>query len=433
MENKFRKSIDSLNDASIVVKSDAITEATALIEEAKIELSEAFDKKADSITVNAAIQKLLTSMDMLETAKRKEVSACTALEKLYTSAVNLSKIENFECVVNYRKFEEKITEIASSQIMDKDFESSLVSKIDDHATDEKLAFVLFFLYFTMCRRQNYGDISGLVSKYDERFEKYEIFKHIKLVTILFKSTDVSAIYKIIKDEIKLVNLKNKYCDFTTHCGVLNAYSELVCKYFEFKLDEKNELENIKYLKKGLDCINSAIEIEKKEKESDEKVYSKYYLTRGRLLILLGKYSDGEADIVKAIELLPFSSDRESKVMEYNQYLVKASIIHAYDLNEEKVQDLDKIKVNNYKSIALMTTLLGFLLGTINIFKTVENTYTLGMLMLCYLGLLLILVGTILLGFTFTFKERRRRLYFYDTILIVCGVIIFVFTMIIINK
>lgn len=157
------------------------------------------------------------------------------------------------------------------------------------------------------------------------------------------------------------------------------------------------------------------------------------MTRGRLLILLGKYSDGEADIVKAIELLPFSSDRESKVMEYNQYLVKASIIHAYDLNEEKVQDLDKIKVNNYKSIALMTTLLGFLLGTINIFKTVENTYTLGMLMLCYLGLLLILVGTILLGFTFTFKERRRRLYFYDTILIVCGVIIFVFTMIIINK
>ena len=100
------------------------------------------------------------------------------------------------------------------------------------------------------------------------------------------------------------------------------------------------------------------------------------------------------------------------------------IIHSYDLNEEKIKDLDKIKVSNYKSIALMTTLLGFLLGTINIFTTITDAFTLTVLMFGYCGLLMILLGTILLGFTLTLKERKIRLYIYDILLLVVGVVIF---------
>lgn len=353
--------------------------------------------------------------------------------ELIEKATVLSKTDNFESAVNDRKFELEITKIASSYKMNEGLEKFLLEKIEsNHKSDKKLSFVLFFILFTMCRRQNYGNILELVREYDDLFREYEIIKHISLMAVLVKSTDASTIYKAIKNGTKLVALKNEYCDFTGHTGILNAYSELICKYFEFQLDEKNETENIEYLKNGLSCIEKAIEIEAKEKGSLDKVYSKFFLNRGRLLILLGKHAKGEADIVKAIELLPLSADRESKVTEYNQYLVKASIIHAYDLNEEKVQDLDKIKVSNYKSIALMTTLLGFLLGTINIFTTITDTYTLGMLMLCYLGLLLILVGSILLGFTLNFKERKKRLYFYDIALIIVGAVIFTVTMIMIN-
>lgn len=353
---------------------------------------------------------------------------------LLEKALALSKTEGFESAVNNRKFELEITKIARSYKINEELEKFLIDKIESNIkVNKNLSFVFFFILFTMCRRQNYGNILELVREYDYSFREYEIIKHISLMAVLVKSTDALTIYKAIKNGTKLVFLKNEYCDFTEHTGVLNAYSELICKYFEFQLDEKNETENVEYLKNGLACIEKAIKIETEEKGSLEKVYSKFFLNRGRLLILLGKHSKGEADIVKAIELLPLSADRESKVTEYNQYLVKASIIHAYDLNEEKVQDLDKIKVSNYKSIALMTTLLGFLLGTINVFTTVSDTYTLGMLMLCYLGLLLILVGTILLGFTLNFKERKKRLYFYDIALILMGLAIFVSTMIIINN
>ena len=45
-------------------------------------------------------------------------------------------------------------------------------------------------------------------------------------------------------------------------------------------------------------------------------------------------------------------------------------------------------------------------------------------MLCYAGLLFVLLGSILLGLTLTFKEQKARLYIYDVLLIIFGVIIF---------
>ena len=186
---------------------------------------------------------------------------------------------------------------------------------------------------------------------------------------------------------------------------------MVCKYFEYNLEERNDPERRAIIANALKWINKAIEIDKKEIGDSQKVYNKFFLIRGRLLILLGKYEKGEADILYAIEKIPASEDRASEINEYNQFLAKSDIIHAYDLNEKKVGDLEKIKVNNYKSIALMTTLLGFLLGAINIFTTVTDTFTLAMLMLCYFGLLMVLVGTILIGFTLNFRETKKDFMF----------------------
>ena len=79
----------------------------------------------------------------------------------------------------------------------------------------------------------------------------------------------------------------------------------------------------------------------------------------------------------------------------------------------------------------MTTLLGFLLGAINIFTTVNDPFTLGMLMLCYAGLLFILLGAILFGLSLTFKERKIRLFVYDIGLLLSGIVVFSVTLAII--
>jgi hypothetical protein len=340
----------------------------------------------------------------------------------------------YEKRVNTRRFEEEITNIAKSYIMNAELKEALEKSImDNYDSNKPLSFTLFFILFTMCRRQNYSDILELANQYEEMFSNYAIMKHISLMAVLVKCTNTKKMYREIKKYSGLVKAKGELYDFTNHTGVLNAYSALICKYFEYELDKRKDYDNKELLNLGLECIEKAITIETIEKGSANQVYSKFYLNKGRLLILLEKYNEGDAEILRAIELLPNSKDRNYKVNEYNQYLVKSSIIRAFDLNEEKFKELDKIKVSNYKSIALMTTLLGFLLGTINIFTTITNQFTLFMLMLGYCSLLLILVGTILLGFSLTFKERKRIFYIYDVILIVVGIIVFVITMIMINK
>lgn len=341
-------------------------------------------------------------------------------------AKEFSQTLNFEKEVNERDYELKVTNLAKSCMINSEIYDDLFKHFSSllKLHNKKEAFTVYFVLYTMCRRQNFGDFLNLALEYVDDFDEYEIMRHIKLMAILDKATHSTTLFKAIKESEKMVELKNEYCDFTNHTGVLNVYTALICKYFEYQLDERNDGNNKELLIKALKCIKNAIDLEKEEKGSYDLVYPKFYLNYGRILILLGKYDKGEAEIQKAIRLLQDSADRQALVTEYNQYLLKSSIIHSYDLNEEKIKDLDKIKVNNYKSIALMTTLLGFLLGAINIFTTITDPFTLGMLMLCYAGLLFVLLGSILLGLTLTFKEQKARLYIYDVLLIIFGVIIF---------
>lgn len=357
-----------------------------------------------------------------------------SVEQVIEKALELSKSYNFRQVANTREYELIITEYGKNITATKEKVDQLLENVKKYYKENKAAsFSIYFVLFTMCRRQNFGELLNLVYEFQDAFQEYEIMQHIYLMAVLEKISNASSLYNAIKKSGKMVEMKNYYCDFSKHCGVLNVYTSLVCKYFEYQLDERTEQDNIELLNKAKTCIINAIELEKKREGAYNKVYDKFYLNYGRILVLLGQYNKGEDEIQKAISLLKESTDRSAKVNEYNQYLLKASIIRSYDLNEEKVKDLDKIKVSNYKSIALMTTLLGFLLGTINIFVNVKDTFTLSMLMLSYAGLLLVLLGTILLGFTLTLKERKVRLYVYDSVLIIIGIAIFVLAMIIINK
>ena len=347
-------------------------------------------------------------------------------EALLNKVYEIHKDKNFSVYANDREYEVKITDLAKKITVTKDIYNDIISLIEDKMVKEKdIAFSLYFILFTMCRRQKYKDILDLVDSYKEKFDEYYMMEHIDLMAKLDRVTHSSTLYKAIKQSSKFLKLKNDECNFSEHVGALNVYCGLVCKYFETNLDERKDSEKKDLIQAAYVNIQKAIKIDQERNANQsESAYSKFYLNRGRIQILKGKYTQGEADIYLAISSLGDSTDRVATVNEYNQYLLKASIIHAYDINEEKIQDLDKIKVSNYKSIALMTTLLGFLLGAINIFTTIEEPFTLAMLMLCYAGILLALLGIILFGLSLTLKDRKFRLLAYDIVLIILGIVIF---------
>ena len=148
---------------------------------------------------------------------------------------------------------------------------------------------------------------------------------------------------------------------------------------------------------------------------------------------MGKYSSGEEYINKAIKSINVSPDRDRIAREYEQYLVKSSILRAYDLTNDKIKELDQVKVNNFKSLALMTTLLGFLLGTINIFIYCETPFSLAMMMLCYLALLLVLISVVLLGLNLSLEGHKKKFFIYDILILVVGIVIFTISILIVLK
>lgn len=321
---------------------------------------------------------------------------------------------------NKREFETAVSDIIdniSLKNLDNVNDVKLINEYID-CDDINTAFKAFFIIFTAFRKANYSNLVSLCDNFMQYFTKFEIFEFLKLLAFYNASKDSNTLLSLIKRTKKL--LKDPKKTLSNHAGVLNFYCELICCYYEKNLDLRQDSNNLDVLNEAHIAIDQAIRLCK-----DDDVYKKFYLNKGRLLVLLGKYDDGENLINKAIMELPMHNDRSNRVRTYEQYLVTASFVRAFDTNAEKYKDLEKIKVSNYKSIALMTTLLGFLLGTINIFVTVTDPLMLGKLMLSFVSLLIFLCGLLLTGLSFSFKEKQRKLYVYDISLVIAGIGLFI--------
>jgi len=329
--------------------------------------------------------------------------------------------DDFENYVNNHLFEVEITDIASKIDM-QSIELNQVNECinEQLKTNKPLAFTIFYIFHIVYRRLNYGNLIEFCNDYIADFSEYEITEHIKIVTLFSTTNNVNYYDTLIRRMNKILDKNDS--PLKDHTGFLNLYIEVICSYYERNLDMKDESEGTALLKKALNYSNIIIQ---------QKNYHKYHLNKGRLLILLGDCDNGENEILLAINMIPMNNDRENRIRLYEQYLIKSSFIHAYNLNNDKYRDLEKIKINNYKLVALMTTLLGFLLGTINIFAETRDPATLSLLMLSYLSLLLVISGIILLGLTITFKDQKKIFYLYDISLISIGVILFIVTMLII--
>lgn len=328
----------------------------------------------------------------------------------------LESSDNFSEYVNTRDYENKVSDIAGKVIFDKDYIEIIEKTIAD-SKDSNFSFTLFFVLFTWLKRNSYGSIRELYEKYYEKFKQFELFKHIEGMMVLRTSNDTSEINKAIKKIDKLIDESG----FSAHIGVLNCYVELVCTYCELKFDERDDDKTADLLKKASKINNDTIEIDKKGKEY---AYSKFYLNKGRILVLQRKYNEGEKYIKFAISILPDSADRNVQVNSYSQYLAKSSMMRAYDSNDEKFKELERFKSDSNKSITLITSVIGFLLGAINIFTTVEDPFTLLMLMVGYCGLVLMLAGIVLLGFALNSKERKKKFIAFDIVIPTVGVILF---------
>ena len=341
-------------------------------------------------------------------------------QELFSNLKKISEREDFLKYANVKEFEMEVLEL-SKEIEITNTENNLLLNELDLAIKQNqtnYAFCLFFILFTKYRRNKLGNVVEFVDKYIHEFYQIKISDFIVLLAEYSENYDEKTYLRLLKKTDNLIKSKGENHDFTNHSGILNLYVELVCSYFESELEDRFDESVNHYIKQAKVVVDKMID------SCKDKVYPKYYLNKGRLLVLTQNYKEGEKFIGKAIRSIPYSSERERTIREYEHFLQKSNLIKSYDLTAVKIKELDAVKVNNTKALALMTSLLGFLLGAINIFAQVSDVFTLGMLMLCYLGLLLVLTGVVFIGLNLMNKQTSKKIILYDAIVLILGISVF---------
>jgi len=230
--------------------------------------------------------------------------------------------------------------------------------------------------------------------------------------------------------------------YLDHVGFINQYVELVARFYELNL-------NLRYDKVHLDRLNETLKFADKCCRYDDD-YSKFFVNYGRVAALLKKYDLAEEYILKGISLVPDDSMHDSRVASFNLYYEKISSIVAFDKAEETIRkceekqlDFEKkqekfdkevatLKIDNFKTISLISTVLAFLLGGVEAFANITDRFVIGKVMLMYSGLFISLIGFICLltsAIGYKFKEKLFA-NILSILLIFVGIAIFAFNILI---
>lgn len=340
------------------------------------------------------------------------------LEQLLIKVREITDRDDFESYVNIRECEERIAKMEDYIDLDTELDEQMTEYIEKNAlTDNKVCYVLFQLLFTVYRRKRYGNLEEYVNKYLCFFKQYPFSEFIELLMIYNVKKDDQHLNELLLRSKRLTESKGLTYDFTTHNGIINFYVEAVCTYFELNLDQRENEIGKKYIPDALDKIENVIA------SNPGKVYSKFLLNKGRLEILLGNYEIGEEYIIKAIQNIGFGVKRFFTVAEYEQFLTKLEMIKLYDKNNAKIKEVENSRVDNIKSLSLMTALLSFILGAINIFSEVKDIKVLALLMIMYFGLIMLLLGILLLGVKLLYNDKNKKFGLFNTFLLIFGILI----------
>ena len=118
---------------------------------------------------------VLEKIDVKELSKKieeyKKEFIPKFIDEVEDLANNLALHSDFEKYVNSREYELNITNKAKTCRVDDQVYKSLLEKIKYHLNKEnkKVAFSIYFVLYTMCRRQNYGDFLVLALEYLDDF------------------------------------------------------------------------------------------------------------------------------------------------------------------------------------------------------------------------------------------------------------------------
>ena len=277
-------------------------------------------------------------------------------------------------------------------------------------TDNPYCFAAFYSLLIVSRQQNnYSEYNHFVDCYSSRFTEYPLNKIIQ--STYFRNKEILGEKGNMRRAIKYAE---EACTVMPHnLAVMHHYSELIALAAEDETyTDKSAIE--KALER-LDCVILS-----------NPRHAKYYCTRGRLLVALGKYEIGIVAIQQALDLEKKTDcDALIRIGQYNSYLLQAKMraenhkidqkIGSFDSVFSKVKnDLDSTKTQYLEYLAFFSSVIAFIISAVNIVGRVDTFDMCAGVLVMLSGLLVVVFSTfrILLNY-----EQKLR---YGVIkLIVC--------------
>ncbi len=249
------------------------------------------------------------------------------------------------------------------------------------------------------------------------FNNDPLLYHIRLLNVVYQSAETTK-ELLIEFEKKLNGQKDKFGDFI---GFLNHYVEIVATYYETHLKERldTSAEGAEKKKSADERLQKALEYITRCCDSDID-YPKFYVNKGRILVLLQDYENGEREMRNGIALIGANDERRDVMLsEFSGRIDRIISIISFDKSfatvmecEKKQEKLDeeikKTRLENIKNLSLIGAALSFILVSIQAFTNITDYKVVGLVMLMYAGLVMVTMGTITLIAHFAMGRKQDR-------------------------
>lgn len=311
-------------------------------------------------------------------------------------------------------YELELTNFAAKNLRESDFDeilSWLDETIVNREMNESQGYILFSSFFLLCiysrRMKNYTVYSKLINDYGLYFEEQPLYPHIlSQYHKNFHSPDHMK-WTIEYAGEAVLNTPN-------HIGVLHNYAEAIVTAKENNLEIAESLWEDAQLKMA--------------QVAKHNLYARFHCTRGRLLALLGKYSEAKQAIHEAIDQeVSTSKDYTIRVNEFQSHLMRIQTMETaksiltklentqkeFESSKKEMQDsMEKLQKDNLQFLGFFVAIISLTIGSLNIIgdKTFIETAL----------LILILTGSIILGYLslgFIFYTRTTNKY--SQIIVLC--------------
>lgn len=335
----------------------------------------------------------------------------------------LSAVSVFENNQTARAYEDGATKISKELSFDEIEEVKKMAK--DKSKSLFYRKTCFFIAFTFYRKNSFFEnMTNLVNEFNLYdgfdYQNDPLLFHVKLLNKA-KQINLEEYPSLIADfEQKLLADKSKD-EYICFLGFLNHYVEVVATYYEINLEKRfneEKEETLKRLENALKFSNICC--------TQDSTYPKLFANKGRLLVLLKDYYNGEKEIRKAISLIKGNEkDRKEQLSLYKGHIDKSITIKAFDKSYELIdkmserhseleaderkieEDFRKSKIEIIKLLSIIASLLSFIMFGVQAFENFQNHKIVGLIMLMYAGLVLTVIGLINIIATYALTSTSK--------------------------